>query len=533
MCQSCANGGKRCSTDTSQARRHRRKAQNATVSVQPVAPNKSFTQPEAYSFSSVDDAREPIARIKKMLHDAPLQDEAAQDQIDNAIEVQVTSIGLGLVALAEKRADLDMISYRKEYDSTTPELDEATVTYIDADEEYELAAEALQAWVMEHGEDHDKKNPEYLSLQSSKDLAASIALKANEAYEEAMKNDDARRAELQMAQAAKLTAEYRKVVAELRAVGGTVEYGSHSSPEAVEAINMTVGQHYPSEWIEASNARSDSMRVKVSTERAHYMDEAVQVDLSASEDKTHTVNSYDYFYAVPIPVNEIEATREALGDDATILPGRKLFLNDEECKIIQMPHQRIFDPEKDATADGLSPSEDGWHFGYYIEPSSQKLSNKKAWLKNSSKTNKVLRPEIVVPQVTAGADDEMYAKATSYHEFAHRVESVVANGAIMRQEEAWLRRRTTDPETGIREDTSYIYPVLPGMGILDVEIGRRGTFAHHYIGKEYVSNSHREVLSTGAESIFAGSFAALSGLDGKTKADPDHKAFTLGIFAIA
>ena len=91
-------------------------------------------------------------------------------------------------------------------------------------------------------------------------------------------------------------------------------------------------------------------------------------------------------------------------------------------------------------------------------------------------------------------------------------------------EEAFLKRRTTDPTTGERENLQTIYKGTK-------ERGRPDNFVNLYMGKEY-SDGSREVLSTGAEAVFHGSFGSLVGL-GRQKADPEMKKFIIGLWASA
>lgn len=76
---------------------------------------------------------------------------------------------------------------------------------------------------------------------------------------------------------------------------------------------------------------------------------------------------------------------------------------------------------------------------------------------------------------------------------------------------------------------------VKGQALYDatIEYARQADFMDVYVGREYVTSSHREVLSTGAEAMFHGNFGGFVGLDENYKADLDHRGFVLGVFATA
>jgi len=114
------------------------------------------------------------------------------------------------------------------------------------------------------------------------------------------------------------------------------------------------------------------------------------------------------------------------------------------------------------------------------------------------------------------------------HEFTHRMEYVhVPEGARLAElEDMFLRRRTNagphakGPRQGKRRYK---------LGRKD-EMTRPDDFADPYFGKEYEGLRAREILSTGIEAVFGNKFGNLMGMDGY-KADPDHRAFVLGVLA--
>jgi hypothetical protein len=521
MCRSCAEGQRRCGSDTSEKRRQRRKAKIAISCHTATQPNRNVLE-VIPNLNSWEDIKEEQRNVRELIHTPPLDNVEAQDAYDAKVELRVTALGKALAEEAEKRAGFNLQEFKDKYDVTSEELDEATETWVMAEDEMETVKAELESF------DGDKESDEYKELKSNAEKTFEDYTKAAAIYEAASAKDDAIRGAIHDEQVAKLTAAYRGVIADLRDCGGEVEATDDSDPDALKVLQETVGTHYPAEWLKASNEQNDRMRMIITENRAHYRDMADQDDLIGTENNP-TDKVYGSFFSTPVPVDKIDKALELLGEDAVVMDGRPLLVNDDVCRMVQLPHHLIFDPTIHPMKEDGTPNEEGWTFEHYIEPSTGAVSENKKWVKKTPLVEKVRRPQILVKNDSTSVNGQ----ATAYHEFAHRVESVVADGAIMRQEEAWLRRRTTNPETGVREDNSAIYPRMPGQSMIDMEIGRRNSFFHHYVGKEYIGSNHREVLSMGAESIFAGTNSALMGLSDDVKADHDHKGFILGIFATA
>lgn len=97
--------------------------------------------------------------------------------------------------------------------------------------------------------------------------------------------------------------------------------------------------------------------------------------------------------------------------------------------------------------------------------------------------------------------------------------------AIMGLEGEFLRRRTSFPDPAnssgpmLREKPA---PIYGGSG----EMARPDHFAEVYMGKEY-PDGYTEVLSMGMESLFAGSYGGLIGVNSH-RADPEMRNFILG-----
>lgn len=114
------------------------------------------------------------------------------------------------------------------------------------------------------------------------------------------------------------------------------------------------------------------------------------------------------------------------------------------------------------------------------------------------------------------------ARATATHELTHRLEH--ANHQLGYLEEAFLRRRC-------RDENGQLRPARP-IAHMRSERARDGGFVNPYVGKVYPTTTFHEVLSTGTEAVFSGSYGGLVGRFGE-KMDPDHRAFVLGCLAVA
>jgi len=98
-----------------------------------------------------------------------------------------------------------------------------------------------------------------------------------------------------------------------------------------------------------------------------------------------------------------------------------------------------------------------------------------------------------------------------------------SSSRLQSAEQAFLHRRTTDPDTNERQ------PLEPYLSTAD-ELVRPDGFADSYIGKDYGTHAGGgcEVLSCGIEAVMAGAFGGLRGDDLAHAADEDHRRFTLG-----
>lgn len=113
------------------------------------------------------------------------------------------------------------------------------------------------------------------------------------------------------------------------------------------------------------------------------------------------------------------------------------------------------------------------------------------------------------------------AMRTGTHELTHRMEDAMPR--IGELEAAFKARRCGLP--GQRR-------VVAAFEGSRKEVALDGGFVVPYVGKQYYGAAGRfhEVMSTGMEAVIGGKYGGLVGEDGH-KADPDHRAFVLGVLA--
>lgn len=314
-----------------------------------------------------------------------------------------------------------------------------------------------------------------------------------------------------------LVAGYRKVLSEIRPLGGVFPGHKDTDMPALKTMNAVVGKNFPSEWIKKS---SDTPLVFKEEDgiRAYYRKDYPYEDGNSTIVLTQA-------YHLTIKASEVFQRGLSLNGDNVVPAGPVIEYKDpksgkiEESVLYVIPDRVVFDDTVDKKDKNGRPIGGGWKWGH--APSQDDAT----WYHHGTAKGKYI-PTLMLATKRSSHDD-----ANASHEFCHRVEDVVGNGAIMSLEESFLKRRTTNAE-GTREPLTHMVHSNQNGSILEVELGRKGNFMTHYIGKEYVTHSSREVLSVGAEALFHGDYGAFVGIDDNYPADVDHRAFVLGVFAI-
>lgn len=468
MCRHKHEGRERCPSDTSEARRLRRKNQKALESHSPV-PSIEPDIPSAaelLEFSSlrtIEDMKLESAKISELLKAPQDPDADAQREIDAIIERRVTHLGNALAEEAEKRARFSQSQFERSYNRPSWETLSNQIIY----------------------EDHTIETKRQIKMR-----------------EEAC---------------ARLAEGYRSVIADIRPVGGELNLDHTSDPGAVEVIQNSVGKYFPSAWIQSS---AEGRPLIVSTidadQRAQYSGYERFPDREDGE-RNLTEKSF-----------AIEA--ESLGELSAILSdGTDKFEHTGEPEVLEdgtlsytitVPKRYPFNPEVDSADIMGTPNGDGWKHGYILNDDGS-FSEEKHWYRHEYEKGSTLA---TLSLYNASDDPTNFA---AYHEFTHRSEEVVRNGTMGRMQESFLKRRTTSA-SGERESLIQAYPSGDGE---ESELVRRDNFMISYIGKEYDGTVHREVMAVASEALFSGKYGAFLGLNKDYKEDKDHRAFALGIFA--
>lgn len=304
---------------------------------------------------------------------------------------------------------------------------------------------------------------------------------------------------------------YSKALAEVRGTGGSLQWNGKSVKKARDLFDRAV-QVYPSDWIEASNRRAAPI-AKTSTGRAHYADakiheskkrmpvtvtEITSKDFQPPEDESRTYYDLRYGYVPkagtrPDLSGQVGWTRTSY---------------------------EVYSEWKHRTRDG-KPVGTGWAKVSYRDNTG---AIRETWRRPQTRMTVVATeaaPELTVSDRTGPLGGPGYEVAV--HELAHRMEATVP--MISRMESEFLARRTTT--NGVR-DKRVVY-LQSGR---NVELTRPDDFVDTYMGKEYNSGVYHEVMSTGTQGMFGGSFGGLVGV-GKYKKDDDMRAFVLGVMASA
>jgi len=553
MCRDNDHGGRRCPADTSEARRLRRANAGARNDFKQLAAPLLETeltghneQPEAVPSITIDTIKETIAELDELKkydtqifmrtpsgeYSMPFESlshrYAAQEANIPAMEskvieigAQVTSVALGRTGFTDEKIQEVMVEEQRHFLKLHDEVEAELIAY---------QAELLTKYA-------DPENPSssgWVLLRRAiiKD-ETNLEARADEAkYEALQKQKQEYNMEVQKAlqgrseqvlQMLKTNATtFTEVLGEIRPLGGDIVVAENSAKREVK-IMAEVAKVYPTAWIEDSN-NGNSLRIKYTKSRAHYNDSASQNTFTVSEMHRGTTKPKDWkpdgisyheqgWIAIPDGEDWVHPTTGVIHTNSA-REGETFWI---------YPHYEYFNRWDHRSRDGV-PVGHGWEktlVRNYPDDGTTREEWRRIKRERRQTSWGVRQAELTIDSEPSAYGPTGYP--TALHEFAHRIEAKGPKFLDTMQEE-FLRRRTTSVD-GEHETLRRIYPKKK-------EYGRFDNFADKYMGKEYSGTRHHEILSTGAEAVFAGKFGSLSGV-GNYKADPDMKNFILGLFAAA
>lgn len=570
MCRGVEHGGRRCPNDNSEARRIRRanaaakeKFSAKSESLKPkkvlITQEETLNSKNTVSLENVKNKFDELAALRQEQADIREKNEhgfyvkevegglLGRDNLEGALIVQmeakVVELGNEIRMLAISRTgftDEKMVKisedeqrvFLNKFDEAEKAIKDYEHFLADKYSNPDALAEditsgkelVLYAQRMETHPDASSDYKELVRLQG-------IKFDAHNEVSRAMSNVPLEVVNMQKANAD----EFRKIIGELRPLGGKIKVSDTSAKKETKIIDE-IANTYPTAWIEASN-ESNELRIKKTSGRAHYSHQKEQKSFVVapmvsihSKPEGWEPDPYDRHNGAGW--TKIVSEADEYGDNYYVEPksGMKYSIRLREGETAWVaPRHEYFSKWNHRSKEDGSPAGRGWEectikTTEYVDGNHvEKLET--TWRRPM--TRRIQTKSVGMAELTVDSEGSKFGSpgyATALHEFAHRVETTGPKFLDTMQRE-FLRRRTTD-ENGVREGKQAIY------GWSRRETGRFDNFADKYMGKEYVGTPNHEILSTGAEAVFAGKFGGLSGL-GKYSADPDMKNFILGLWASA
>jgi hypothetical protein len=526
MCRGKDQGNRRCPHDTSEARKRRRRAAQGQALYQeniPIDPESRKVSIDTLNPKSIKELKKEAQFIGALLHAPVNKDPEIQAKIDAQNELLVTRLGIQLAHEAEKRANFSLAGFEKEYETSSPEFQKIS-------EEIrplrKLHVDALFACYKAEGK-FASNDPAFVvdeeevaRLRTIYAEADAEFKKVNPLYQEQVELDKNRKEALVATETNKLAQAYRSVIADIRPLGGKLTEHALSSNDAKKTFTETVGKDYPSDWIQASN-KGEPMIMITADGRPSYS----PVHTVEGEDAKGLKPHFEYVDMVG-KAKDIRETARLLSEDGdkAEIAGSPFELQDNNAGVLlslRFPHRIPLDPKTDPVDTKGNPVGEGWKYGHVINDKFE-VDGTKQWYRSSFTGN----GQIAALVISDSSNPK--ARPHAYHEAIHRFEAIIPNGAMTRAETAFLNRRTAN-----NGNPPKLKFMAPASNLIEAELISEGGFASQYIGKVYINQQSKEVLSVGSESLFGGTYGGLLGLDQKHSPDRDHRGFVLGMFASA
>lgn len=331
---------------------------------------------------------------------------------------------------------------------------------------------------------------------------------------------------------------YLEVLAEVRQMGGVELKVSADSHKASAKVLQSALRYYPADWIEASNKATSSreLRIKKTTARAHYSDGAYQKSskrMPSIRSRVEVVGADGQWQPDPGYIHDqgaiaIRPPGGGAGYARYELPNGysyEAYCEANEVMVVrpdyEVYHSYYGTPE-------TSPGR-GWKQVTTVRKNAAgEEMESKDWVRQRTRayeSTRTLKAEITISESHSGFQtDEKGGFTVALHEFAHRVESTSPE-RISRIESAFLeRRRKASEGDEAKAKLTKIYQTRKR------EVGYEDEFANRYMGKVYAGQRHKELLSTGMEALFGGSYGGLAGTAGLRR-DDDMQQLILGLLA--
>ena len=307
---------------------------------------------------------------------------------------------------------------------------------------------------------------------------------------------------------AALSRGYLEALTEVRPMGGKLELLESISKPSAMKVARDAAAYYPSDWVAAS-ASNRPMQVQTVPKDGGYRRLAdppreLDADKFVSDEEldgltvaTHGVFIYPTAY-----------TRlRTLADGRHVYSAQVMNANLLEDRPAGGGWEQV-DVQVRATAHrsaGISH--------YWVRPKHRSGSWDEEWVKNGHASLSFGPADSVVPE---------HGKYTrvAIHELAHRLgDSIPAiNEAGL---SAVIRRAGPDRRIG----------PLVGTPVKAKASGYDADFAVSYIGRVYSDSDATEMISCGAEAMFAGTYGGLIGASSGFRRDLETRAFVLGVMA--
>jgi len=295
----------------------------------------------------------------------------------------------------------------------------------------------------------------------------------------------------------------------VRGFGGKLNV-SHKSDKTKTVILQQVAQYYPTEWVNVSNSSPVELAVKKTLRRAHY----THYSNTAKVIPFYRVVEHPHDY---VPEDDstikVEANSEGwvkyenenlnITVDTYVGEGGAVWL-EPQWEYASKWHHR-FKRDGTPTGPGWEKHVDGKGVERYRRVIKRRITSV-----DYNKANLLVDEHVNPVNNVRGFD-------SAIHELGHRMEAVHVPHLSLIQEAFYNRRTEGQPHTRLYKGKSeYSIP---------------DSFASDYMGKTYNDSTHFEILTTGMESIFGGSYAGgLVGLNSK-KPDYDMRNFIVGLLA--